>query len=199
MKKKISVLCLCALMLLLAACGGQTNSAAEGTETHIYREVTENLTVDAEIIRYTGEGVPVTYDADTYNFSPENVKPFFEAIHAGEPVSTDGNLGIDFWDFADESGAYYTYREDHTLTTVFWYSRNDAAMEKETAYPVYDGEEYLVQSPLSYYPEPFVEPVDMPFATAEEAEQEVRALLSTLGFDDLILHRTLYREHTRME
>ncbi len=55
------------------------------------------------------------------------------------------------------------------------------------------------QGPSNYIAELFTEPEDMSFATAEEAEAEVREALETLHLGELKLNRTWYVSHTRME
>ena len=45
----------------------------------------------------------------------------------------------------------------------------------------------------------FEDPVDLACGTAEEAEANVRAALSALGISDVVLNRTLYISHDRME
>ena len=44
----------------------------------------------------------------------------------------------------------------------------------------------------------FFEPVELSFATAEEAEAQVREGLATLNLGELKLNRTLYISHDRM-
>ena len=71
--------------------------------------------------------------------------------------------------------------------------------ERFSSYPIYSTETMYEQGPSNYIAELFTEPEDMSFATAEEAEAEVREALETLHLGELKLNRTVKISQTRVE
>lgn len=87
--------------------------------------------------------------------------------------------------------------EEGLYPSIFSYV-NQERYERYNAYPIYstqlmyeENEEHLI----TYL---FTEPKDLSFATAQEAETEVREALATLHLGELYLNRTLYVSHERM-
>lgn len=215
-KKKRAVALGLALMLALPGCqepdgeeGIQKETEASGPlqeavsmdPTHIFEEVKEDFLIDAEISGPPAGIVPKVYRGHYKGFSKEEVNAFLKQVGDGvAEVDSDGIEGKDYYYSGVCTGGGYFFSKRNadgsTTTSEFSYSKNK---NKVDGYPIYINQnDYNIdrKSRLAFL---FEEPVDLACGTAEEAEENIRAALSTLGISDVVLNRTLYISHDRME
>ena len=215
-KKKRAVALGLALMLALPGC--QKPDGEEGTRkvteasgllqeavsmdpTHIFEEVKEDFLIDAEISGPPAGIVPKVYRGHYKGFSKEEVNAFLKQVGDGvAEVDSDGIEGKDYYYSGVCTGGGYFFSKRNadgsTTTSEFSYSKNKNKVDE---YPIYINQnDYNIdrKSRLAFL---FEEPVDLACGTAEEAEENIRAALSTLGISDVVLNRTLYISHDRME
>ena len=213
-----------ALLLALPGCGspqaepsepGETSGVQQEQETapgsvpeapedptHFYEEVQENLLIDAEVTGPPEGVVPKVYEGIMKSFTKEEIDAF---------LAWNGDAVAEItWD--GEQDQSYVYSGTCRSGSIFGMDiglNNDFPLgfsyvnwdknERFSSYPIYSTETMYEQGPSNYIAELFTEPEDMSFATAEEAEAEVREALETLHLGELKLNRTLYVSHTRME
>ena len=213
-----------ALLLALPGCGspqaepskpGETTGVQQEQETapgsvpeapedstHFYEEVQENLLIDAEVTGPPEGVVPKVYEGIMKSFTKEEIDAF---------LAWNGDAVAEItWD--GEQDQSYVYSGTCQSGSIFGMDiglNNDFPLgfsyvnwdknERFSSYPIYSTETMYEQGPSNYIAELFTEPEDMSFATAEEAEAEVREALETLHLGELKLNRTLYVSHTRME
>lgn len=169
--------------------------------THIFEEVKEDFLIDAEISGPPAGIVPKVYRGHYKGFSKEEVNAFLKQVGDGvAEVDSDGIEGKDYYYSGVCTGGGYFFSKRNadgsTTTSEFSYSKNK---NKVDGYPIYINQnDYNIdrKSRLAFL---FEEPVDLACGTAEEAEENIRAALSTLGISDVVLNRTLYISHDRME
>ncbi len=214
-KKRAAALGL-ALVLALPGCqkpdGGEgiqkeTETSAPSQEvistdpTHIFEEVKEDFLIDAEISGPPAGVVPKVYRGHYKGFSKEEIDAFLKQVGDGiAEVDSDGIEGKDYYysGVCTDGGYFFSQMnaDGSTTTSEFSYSKNKNEI---TGYPIYINQnDYDInkESRLSFL---FEDPVDLACGTAEEAEANVRAALSALGISDVVLNRTLYISHDRME
>lgn len=196
------------LLLALPGCGGQGEPGGPQptNPTHIYEQVQDNLLIDADVKGPPEGTVPKVYVGEVKAFTQEEIDAFL--AWNGEAIA---EVTYDFGDDTEHqsvancrSGARLAsgFSLVNTPSSGLDY-KNVESMERYIAYPFSRTQEDYEECSahrsgwrITYL---FEEPIDLSFATAQEAEAQVRDALSTLGLDRLILNRTLYLSHDRME
>lgn len=204
-----------ALALLLALPGCQHTPAdstapqqtagpaetAPADPNHVYEQVQENLLIDAEIIAPPEGVTPKVYAGELKIFTKAEIEAFLAWNGDGiAEVTRDDTLDQSHMYAGNcQSGATFAAEDSirGLFPSNFWYENPDLYSRYE-AYPIYSTALYAEEQSSHYITDLFVEPVAMPFATAEEAEAQVREGLATLNLGELKLNRTLYISHDRM-
>ncbi len=196
------------LLLALPGCGGQGEPGGpQPTDpTHIYRQVQDNLLIDAEVKGPPEGTVPKVYVGEANIFTQEKVNAFL--AWSGDEIA---EVTLDIGDDTKHqsvatcrSGARLanSFSLNNPPSSAFDY-KSVESMERYIAYPLsrtqQDYEECSAHRSGRRITYLFEEPTELSFATAQETEGKVREALSTLGLEDLILNRTLYLSHDRME
>lgn len=212
--KKIISLALALLIFLLAGCGpegtvsdhrqttGVTNATGPSDPSHIYEEVSDKITIDAVLEYPEPDWVPAVYEASHPVLNRETVDRFLAAVgDSVAEVTTDEYLDeLCTWNFfanTEKNGLVgLNYRVGSQDVTNYTFNYSVTGISKWynhvlCYYNKYDRAEYPDYSNA----EKFMEPKDFAFATAEEAEAQVRALLELLGIHNPILTETLYLDH----
>lgn len=192
------IICLVFCILLLAACGKRepTGGTAE-TPDHIYREVSDTLLIDCEIVNGPDDRMPKVYEAQIQHFSEEQILQFLEWNHAS--VVSKEDTGIMFyWDCED--GSYFSLDHNDEERSPYCYVgyTNPKMSQLFSAYPFsankFDAE--MIVNPSVN--DMFTEQLDLPFMSRVEAEREVRSALGLLGLHNLRLYETLCIPHEKM-
>ena len=186
----------------------QTTAPASGlAETvptdpnHVYEQVQENLLIDAEIIAPPEGSTPKVYVGEMKTFTKEEIDAFLA-------WNGDGIAEVTRDDTQDQSHVYAgncqsgsTFALEYSLNNLYPpifsyvnYNLNERYMD----YPIYSTQTSYETNTRHYITDLFVDPEDLSFATAEEAEAQVREGLATLNLGELKLNRTLYINHDRM-
>ena len=186
----------------------QTTAPASGlAETvptdpnHVYEQVQENLLIDAEIIAPPDGVTPKVYVGEMKTFTKEEIDAFLA-------WNGDGIAEVTRDDTQDQSHVYAgncqsgsTFALEYSLNNLYPpifsyvnYNLNERYMD----YPIYSTQTSYETNTRHYITDLFVDPEDLSFATAEEAEAQVREGLATLNLGELKLNRTLYINHDRM-
>ena len=186
----------------------QTTAPASGlAETvptdpnHVYEQVQENLLIDAEIIAPPDGVTPKVYVGEMKTFTKEEIDAFLA-------WNGDGIAEVTRDDTQDQSHVYAgncqsgsTFALEYSLNNLYPpifsyvnYNLNERYMD----YPIYSTQMSYETNTRHYITDLFVDPEDLSFATAEEAEAQVREGLATLNLGELKLNRTLYISHDRM-
>lgn len=186
----------------------QTTAPASGlAETvptdpnHVYEQVQENLLIDAEIIAPPEGSTPKVYVGEMKTFTKEEIDAFLAWNGDGIAEVTRDDTQDQSHVYAGncQSGSRFTldYSTNGLFPSSFSYI-NHSLYERYLAYPIYNVPYDYDQNESSRIAEMFFEPVELSFATAEEAEAQVREGLATLNLGELKLNRTLYISHDRM-
>lgn len=186
----------------------QTTAPASGlAETvptdpnHVYEQVQENLLIDAEIIAPPDGVTPKVYVGEMKTFTKEEIDAFLA-------WNGDGIAEVTRDDTQDKGHAYAgncqsgsTFALEYSLNnlypSIFSYVNYDLN-KRYSCYQIYTTQFMYEQDTSLYIADLFAEPVDLSFATAVEAETQVREGLATLNLGELKLNRTLYISHDRM-
>lgn len=197
-----------ALLLALPGCGGQRETGgAQATEaadpTHIYEEVQDNLLIDAEVNGPPEGVVPKVYAGEIKTFTQEEIDAFLAWNDDAIAEVTDDyshDSGIHIYVASCQSGSKLVQESStqERYPTTFSYT-NIERYSRYGRYMIYENQWRYDQDSENCTAYMFTEPVDLPFATAQEAESEVRDALRLLGLDNLVLNRTLYLGHDRLE
>ena len=196
MRKLLGLLAL-SLALALCGCASDTEEPTVTDPTHIYEEVREDFLIDAEVVSFPGDGSVTIYEATPRKLTEEQISNFLSAN--GDAVTE--------WTNTYDPNRYFGYTADTALRGFVGH-----AVSKSRVYPgsfnyynhsfvrwrdaqIYASQQHYDDSAQYAFAHLFMEPKDFTFDTAGEAEKKVRELLSLLGFDNLILHRTLYIDH----
>ena len=176
-------------------------SVPQTDPTNFYEEVQEDLLIDAEVKGTASGAKPKVYLGEMKVFTKEEIDDFLAWNgDAVSEVTQDGLQGNEMvYAGTCRSGSTFGQgsSEEGLYPSIFSYV-NQERYERYNAYPIYstqlmyeENEEHLI----TYL---FTEPKDLSFATAQEAETEVREALATLHLGELYLNRTLYVSHERM-
>lgn len=191
-----------AFVFVLSACGEQTPEFASVTDpTHFYEEVREGFLIDAEVYGMPAGMIPCVYVAEPQRFTQEDIGSFLESN--GDQIVASQNKTTAYYDIYSgtcTSGSEFLYQVDangHPFS-VFQYV-NKAKSLFIQSYPIYYGEETFLTNPAYMVGGMLTEQKDLSFASAGQAEQEVREKLAALGLGELILIRTLYIDYQTMK
>ena len=170
------------------------NATAETTEPNdpnrIYKKVREDFLIDADIVDFpSNDGVKV-FEAIPKHLSQEEINKFLTAkgdtATEWEMITCTGTTA---------HGGEFQLRHGVALTSSTLYYKNTMHRRWGDC-SIYYGQRGDDDVPNHTYAYLFTEPKDFSFATAEEAEEEVRDILRThMGLEDLLLNRTLYIDH----
>lgn len=176
------------------------NQYKDPSATHFYEEVREGFLVDAEVIAPAGNNPCQSYYAEPLWFDATQMEAFLKA-NGDTFVSgaDDENAFYIMYNVECGSGStiYYEKVHNHPGTRLIYRNRE--------AYHYYS--EYFVIPSLGVDGNPFehvptnyfLDKKDFSFATAEQAEQEVRQALAALGLSgELSTYLTLYIDHETM-
>ena len=202
--RKIILIALAASLISgLSACGEQAEvSTAEPDPTYFYEEVREDILIDADVIRPGGDTVPRIYVAERITFSEEKVVAFLSALGDGvETVTYDATVdGVRTYYADTKAGCEIAFSTSPDVETL-----NDCFAFYDLAYDYYydavlrshsrSKESNTVEPDNSYL---YIEPREFSFGSVEQAEEQVRKVLATLGLHDLILEEILYMDHNTM-
>lgn len=203
MKKfpRLTVLALAAcLMLGLTGCARDADDLREsdGTDpTHFYEQVREDFRIDAEVVPFPA-GVPKVYEGIRYDFPREDIDAFLTA--SGDSLTEwefTTYAMIQYFSGSTASGGGLLVALGNNLYPSSL-SYNHPHADWWGNYHIYAGQNHYDTGAEFVFADRFMEPKDFAFATAREAEDAVRAALSSFGFRDLILNRALYVDHAVM-
>lgn len=193
--KKLFCIILC---LLLAGCRkAEPLPELAETPSHIYREVSETVLIDCEIADGCGGVMPKTYEAQIKRFNDEQIIQFLGWNHkTGITLDEDSNNKV----YHCDDGSFFAINNDYVDSSPHIGNFHcNLEYLRDTFWPFpFTGGTAARENGLVNMDSLFMTPVDMPFATAQEAEQQVRYGLSLLGVDNLRLEETLYIPHERM-
>ena len=187
-----------ALVICLVAgtvgCGNGAGPSGEdaGTDpTHFYEEVRENFLIDAEVVSFPTRALKV-YEAVPLTITEDQIVDFLAAN--GDPLTewTDSGIADRLTGNTEKDGSF---RYNLTRTGPCFFVYDNALYDWWGNYHIYGGQCHYDDSAQFVFAHMFLEPKDFEFATAQEAEENVRSLLSILGLHDLVLNRTLYVDH----
>ena len=168
---------------------------------HVYEQVQENLLIDAEIIAPPEGSTPKVYVGEMKTFTKEEIDAFLAWNGDGIAEVTRDDTQDQSHVYAGncQSGSMFTleYSTNSLYPSILSYT-NYNLYERYSLYPIYSVPIDYEQNYFFYITDIFVEPVELSFATAEEAEAQVREGLATLNLGELKLNRTLYISHDRM-
>ena len=197
--KKVKLICLSLtslLLLSLIGCSPSPSRIKHDNSTHFYEQISDTFLIDAEVFGFPTDSIPKVYKGDAIRFTNTEISslllsldttldqwntldiPLTEAYEGY--CSNEGYIYIE----NDGSGLYPNYLSYAHPLSDWWED-----------YYIYAGQSHYDNNPHAVFADRFTYPVDFAFATAQEAEASIRSTLSTLGFDDLILNRTLYIDH----
>lgn len=196
MRKLLGLLVL-SLAIMLCGCTSDIEEPTVTDPTHIYEEVREDFLIDAEVSGFTGDGTVTIYEATPRLLTEDQINDFLAAnsdsitewTNTYNPERITGYTGITALDGKFRHGVYTVGLYPSSLS--YYNARN----ERWGNCHIYGGQQHYDDNAHYVFAHLFVEPIDFDFATAQEAESEVRELLSILSLDDLILNRTLYIDH----
>ena len=198
MRKLFSILLL-SLVICLSGCAtepAETTAPIEVTDpTHIYEEVRDDFLIDAEVVGFADAGSVTIYEATPRHLTESEGLAFLAAN------------GDDVTNFIVMDDPYYAgYKWDTTRGRLYSETDHNGLFPGTLNYStsltdrwdecsIYLSENSYVGNESYRFAHLFTEPKDFAFATAAEAESEVRRRLALLGVDDLTLSLTLYIDH----
>lgn len=168
--------------------------------THFYEEVREDFLIDADVLGFPEDGTPKIYEGSIKAFAKDQIRDFLIAI--GDPAVTLEDFYTDFskgFNGTTSTGGTFSHSTSSRINTTWDFSYENPESEWYDEYPIYLGQadyESQAQGRLAHM---FMKPQDFSFASAEEAEQDIRNCLSILGLDNLLLNRILYLDHKTMK
>lgn len=171
--------------------------------TRIEEKVTENFSVDAEVIGYHPDGLVGVYSAKPKDFTKEDIQEFLD--DSGKSI-----LSVKEWD--DGEMMYYKGECSDGYSFTYMWGKDGVNNHPYADFRYRDGKHYKTYYDYPIYTDEgnyatnqqytvgwmFTEPKDFSFAAAQEAEDAVRESLAKLGLPDLVLLRTLYIDHETM-
>jgi len=214
----------CALLLILGGCAGNgeitegrvvaattitvpgttpeaADPAADAPSRHITETVNENFHIDADVVGYPADGIAGIYIGTPKRLTKEEIAAFLASCGYTIASAEESNDGYtDYYNGVCNSGNVFYYSQDssgHPYSQLVY--RNDAKYQTYQPYPIYLGERDYITNSQYTVGWMFTEPKDLSFATAAEAEQNVRSALAALGLSDLKLLRTLYCDHQTLK
>lgn len=219
MKRTIAIVLAVVTLLSLTACQTQPEKPQEesqplfadaDTSDHISMKINEKLAVDADVI-YTADGItPKIYSGHYMQYSKEQIDAFLD--FCGDQMATVKREGVSdeyyYYTGTCASGFefyYETYAEGATeyapISQLAYYMvpATPGPLNPYMEYPIYGAQSEYDENADWYLGHLFMDPVDLSFATAAEAEAEVREALSVLGVENLVTNRTLYLSPERLE
>ncbi|MDD7652398.1 MAG: hypothetical protein PUK81_07655 [Firmicutes bacterium] len=211
--KRILLVSGLAVLAMLSGCqepGGRVTEQTDGLQpedinpTHIYEEVREGFLIDAEV---TGapEGVtPKVYVGTLPTYRREAVDAFLS--HVGDSISeiiSDERIDESYsFCVTCTSGGRLVCRDSVNNNFEHWVFNyfnpvTDRFYDSAVLYCTPD--EAKIYSQYKYNMNLYEEEKDFAFASAAEAEKEVRDTLELLGVQGLVLQKTLYLDHSALE
>jgi hypothetical protein len=159
------------------------------------------LLIDAEVKGTASGAKPKVYLGEMKVFTKEEIDDFLAWNgDAVSEVTQDGLQGNEMvYAGTCRSGSTFGQgsSEEGLYPSIFSYV-NQEHYEQYNAYPIYSTQLMYEENGEHLITYLFTEPEDLSFATAQEAETEVREALATLHLGELYLNRTLYVSHERM-
>lgn len=201
MLKLFSVSLVLCLVINITGCAENTASSggiASTDPTHFYEQVDEDFLIDAEVSAFPKGTIPKVYDGTMQSFTEEQINAFLAANHDA-PVEWNSSEvvltryygastlkgGSASASEATDIGKLFPATFSYSLPQAYWWQQ----------YHIYEGQQHYDTSSNYVFAHMFTEPRDFRFATAQEAEERVRAAVSELGFENMVLNRTLYVDH----
>lgn len=200
-KKGISFIVALCILILCTACvnrNEEKNYTERPSDAAIaQRESNEDGTITVET-RSDNVGI---YEAELQRFTDEDINRFLSYCGDGIVDSQEniGSTSVRYEGVTNSGKQFLRIESTGYLPHVVFQYMDQKKFDTYSAYPIYSGEEQYENNTEYSVGWMFAEAKDFSFATAKEAEDSVRAALSTLGISDLILLRTLYIDHNIME
>lgn len=194
--RKLGCFALC-LALLLSGCG-LTERSQNGPEmpTHIYREVSGSLLIDADVEGFPADGVLTLREAHTPVLTEEQADAILAIIGDQRiPESHSASSMDDNWD-CTSGGSVRLDRATDTVPSGFYY-RNWAVEDLRTAspysrFPLAGSDKALTMSTGNDLDYMFREPREISVCTEEEATAQIRQILEIAGITDYVIDYVLY-------
>lgn len=170
---------------------------------HFEETISDDFRVDAQVLNYPADGMAGIYTATPKTFTKEEIQALVSfcgnSIVSNEEWD-DGNM-INYQGECEKGYTiYHLWMPDgintHPYSEFNYY--NFQTYKTYLDYLIYTDEEAYLYNKKYTTGWMFTEPKDFSFATSQEAEEEVRKALDTLGLHDLALLRTLYVDHDTM-
>lgn len=162
---------------------------------HFYEQVREDFLIDAEVYDFPNDTPPKVYEGVAKRYSEAEIDAFLIAM--GDHLTEWGPLDtfMETYDGTTANGGYIYVEDDSSGLYPTYLSYTHPQSDWWGNYHIYAGQNHYDSSSQHVFADKFMEPVDFSFATAQEAETATRNVLTTIGFDNLILNRTLYIDH----
>lgn len=206
MKRSKRVLCLIAALLglsvWLVGCAVQAEAATEKAPQRFEETIDKEFRVDAPVLQYPKDGMAGMYEGMPQRFSQEQIDAFLAALGTSCTNTTEktdaSNTRI--YKGTCENGASFSVERPNSDHPHYAFLYGDRSKYRQYYdYPIYTREESFITNQKYTVGWMFTEPKDFAFATAAEAEQDIRNTLKKLGITDLELLRTLYVDHETQE
>lgn len=207
-KRGVFILAAFSLTMALTACGSSEKIEADGkmkytTPDHIYEEVREDILIDADVVRPEEGIVPKVYQIERSVITKESMEDFLEFCGDGiqsmesEIVDDNGyyynlntnkgmNLILNVLEDVNIGGCGFSYvglnKDYHWYKTLVQYSRDRQGIPG-------DGDN-------TYN---YEQPQEFAFATAAEAEENVRECLENLGIRNAVREEIFYLDHSTLQ
>lgn len=171
--------------------------------TLLYAEVNDSLLVNATVKTYIGNALPNIYYGHHLKISHDDIDAFLANIGDSVDVVTQDEVFDVLFRYQCNciSGSTISYETDadgYYPHCMFIYNNREASFWY-VEYPIYPGQNLYDEQFGRYVTASFTEPCELSIGSASDAETEVRQALAALGLRELILNRTLYLSHDRME
>ncbi len=197
--KKVYLICLSVTSFLLFSLIGCSSSPSSGElvdSTHFYEQVSDTFLIDAEVFGFPPDSIPRVYTGDPTRFDDTEISSLLLSL--GTTLDQWNMLDIPLTEayegYCSNEGYIYIENDDSGLYPNYL-SYSHPLSDWWEDYYIYAGQSHYDNNPHAVFADRFIYPVDFAFATAQEAEASIRSTLSNLGFDDLVLNRTLYIDH----
>ncbi len=180
-------------ILSLMACSSDPVGTQVEDPKHFYEQVSENFLIDAEVSSFPNDSIPKIYLGDCTRFTDSEISSLVLSLNTTlvQWNTLDIPLTEAYEGYCANEGYIYVENDSSGLYPNYL-SYSHPLSEWWGNYHIYGGQSHYDNNSDSVFADRFTESVDFAFATAEESENCVRKTLSSLGFDDLFLNRTLY-------
>lgn len=170
---------------------------------HFVETINEHFHIDAEVVGYPADGMAAVYSGERCILR-DNIQNFvgLNGGHIGSSKEWDDG-SLQYYNGECDNGYRFGYTWElegvsNTPYAEFSYFNREYD-KKYNEYPIYYSEEGYETNAQYTVGWMFTEPKDFAFASAQEAEENTRRALETLGLSQLVLLRTLYIDHQTLE